>query len=125
MENKVGLKKGETRECAESDRKILTQGFILMFHRTSHWQSSPDLLLPSDCLGKKEQPAWFWRQQFPPQPARIWYHLSVSEDEKRHLQGPKPLREQFFSHGEGLQGLLQRAAGRALGCMEQIAQGGV
>lgn len=28
-----------------------------MFHRMPHWQSSHCLLLPSDCLGKKNQPA--------------------------------------------------------------------
>ena len=65
MEPKLGLKKGEIRECGESDRKILTQRLILMFHRTPHWQSSHHLLLPSDCLGKRKQPAWLWRPAVP------------------------------------------------------------
>lgn len=88
--NTLGLKKGKIRECAESDREILTLRLILMFHGTHHWWSNS----PVSALGRGSCLPACGGQQFPAGPAGIWYHLSASEDGKRHLQGPDPTREQ-------------------------------
>lgn len=90
MDHMICLKKGKIRECGEWDWEILTQRLILMFHRTPHWWSNFQVsaLTRGMCL-----PAC-GGQQFPAEPAEIWYHLSASEDGKRHLQGPDPTREQ-------------------------------
>lgn len=88
-----------------------------MFHRMPHWQSSHCLLLPSDCLGKRDQPAIveasdsLLNQQ---EPGIAYLLLRVGRDIYRGLNAP----ENSFSAV-----LSWRASGTSAGGSRQVPRG--